>query len=214
MPPTPAAPASPPGCARLRGPEAYGDSVKSPIKKICAKCEVTPLDIAPAQLATNGLVPAVVSALQKDPSIKYLITPDGAFIGLLPSALKAAGIEGVKIAGGAADINNTQALVSGTEAAWTLEPTDQFGWVAVDIAAHRSLGMAIEEDKIGRPQQLARRTSGPRPTSSPIRRTTAASSRSSGAGSDVCSTVTGAGDLRVLGAGAAGPLPHEGWRRT
>ena len=82
----------------------------------------------------------------------------------VPSALKAAGIKGVKIAGGAADINNTQALVSGTEAAWTLEPNDQFGWVAVDIAAHKALGMAIEKDKIGRLQQLATPANAGTPT--------------------------------------------------
>ena len=135
--------------------KAYGDSVKATVKKGCSGCSTTALDVAPAQLATNSLVPAVVSALQKDRSIKYLLTTDGAFIAALPSALKAAGITDVKIAGGAADINNTQALVSGTEAAWTLEPTDQFGWVGVDIAARKLLGMPIEQAQILRPLMLA-----------------------------------------------------------
>lgn len=135
--------------------KAYGDGFKSTVKKVCTACSISSLNIAPAQLATNGVVPAIVSALQKDPSVKYLIATDGAFVASLPAALKAAGITGVKIAGGAADINNTQALVSGTEAAWTLEPTDQFGWVAVDIAARKLLGMDIPEADGGRPQMLA-----------------------------------------------------------
>lgn len=135
--------------------KAYGDAFKAKVPQVCKACSVTALDIAPAQLATNGVVPAIVSALQKDPSITYLVATDGAFLSGLPAAMAAAGITTVKIAGGAADISNSQALVAGTEAAWTLEPTDQFGWVAVDIAARTLLGMPVEQDKILRPQLLA-----------------------------------------------------------
>ncbi len=133
---------------------AYGDGFRSELSAVCSACEVTDLDVAPAQLATNGLVPAIVSALQKDPSIDYLVTTDGAFLSGLPSALAAAGITTVKVAGGAPDINNMEALVSGTNAAWTAEPTDQFGWVAVDIAARTVLGMDVEPTGGGRPQWL------------------------------------------------------------
>lgn len=135
--------------------KAYGDAFKAEVNKICSGCRLSSLDIAPAQLATNGVVPAIVSALQRDPSIKYVVATDGAFVAGLPSALKAAGINGIKIAGGAADITNTEALAAGTEAAWTLEPTDQFGWVAVDIAARKVLGMPILQAAELRPQMLA-----------------------------------------------------------
>ncbi len=131
----------------------YGDGFKAKVAEICSGCSVTPLDIAPAQLA--DAVPTVVSALQKDPSIKYVIATDGAFLAGLPAALKAANITGVQIAGGAADVNNMTELTTGGNAAWTAEPPQQFGWVAVDIAAKTLLKMPITADADGgRPQML------------------------------------------------------------
>jgi len=47
--------------------KAYGDGFKAAAKKACG---VSALDIAPAQLATNGVGPAIASDLQKDPSLK------------------------------------------------------------------------------------------------------------------------------------------------
>ena len=130
----------------------YGDGFKAKVAEICSACELTLLDIAPAQLA--DAVPTIVSALQKDPDIKYVIATDGAFIPGLPSALKAAGLEGIKIAGGAADVNNFIELTTGGNSAWTAEAPDQFGWVAVDILARTLLGMDIDAAGGGRPQML------------------------------------------------------------
>lgn len=131
----------------------YGDGFKAKVAEICSQCELTSLDIAPAQL--GDIVPTIISALQKDPEIKYVISTDGAFIPGLPSALAAAGIEGVQIAGGAADVNNMTALTTGDNSAWTAEAPEQFGWVAVDIAARTLLGMdVVVPAGGGRPQML------------------------------------------------------------
>ena len=130
----------------------YGDGFKAKVAEICSQCELTALDIAPAQL--GDVVPTIISALQKDPDIKYVITTDGAFIPGLPSALKAAGLDDVKIAGGAADVNNFLELTTGGNSAWTAEAPDQFGWVAVDIIARTLLGMEVVDAGGGRPQML------------------------------------------------------------
>ena len=146
--------------------KAYGDAAKATIAKICAACEVTPLDITIPQLSSNGVVPAIVSALQKDKDIKYVLTSDGAFLNGLPSALKAAGIDGIKIGGGSPNIINKQGLVDGTESAWTDEPIKMYGWVAVDIAARASLGMPIAASGGGRTQQLLLKSNVGTPTDS------------------------------------------------
>ncbi len=130
----------------------FGEGFKGKVAKICTECKLTSLDIAPAQLA--DAVPTIVSALQKDPSIKYVIATDGAFIAGLPSALKAAGLKDIKIAGGAADVNNIAALTTGDNAAWAAEAPEQFGWVAVDIAARTLLKMEVSPAGGGRPQML------------------------------------------------------------
>lgn len=134
--------------------KSYGDSVKSVLKTGCAKCVVTPLDITLPQLTASGQNAAVVAALQKDKSIKYLVATDGAFIGGIQAALKAANIKGVKIAGGAPAITNLQNLANGTEDAWTGEAISQMGWSIVDITARALLGMSVTAADGGRPQQL------------------------------------------------------------
>jgi len=135
--------------------KAYGDGFKEQFPKSCTACTMTVLDNAPAQLATNGIVPAVVSALQKDPDINYVVSTDTAFLAAgLPSALKAAGITGVKIVGGSPDINSLQGVKSGSIAAVTGTGEDQYGWTAVDIVARTMLGMDVPEGGGGRVQQI------------------------------------------------------------
>ena len=135
--------------------KAYGDGFKKGISAGCAACKVTNLDLAPAQLATGGVVPAIVSALQKDPSIKYLAATDGAFLVGIDAALKAANISGVKIVGGSPDINNLKGLLDGSQTAWSASAEDQYGWVALDIIARKLLGMAIPPADGGRVTMIA-----------------------------------------------------------
>lgn len=130
------------------------DGMRDALKTGCAKCVVTSLDVTVPQLTDGGLVPAVVAALQKDPSIKYLLSSDGAFLGGLDAALKAANLTGIKVAGAEPAITNKQNLVTGSEHAWSDEPISQTGWQIIDIAARASLGMEVPAGDGGRPQRL------------------------------------------------------------
>ena len=134
--------------------KAYGDGFKGQIKNACSACKMTNLDNAPAQLANNGIVPSVIAALQKDKSIKYLASTDGAFLIGISSALKAAGLEDIKILGGSPDINNLTALKAGTQTAWTGAAEDQYGWIALDIIGRKTLGMTIPDGDGGRVTQV------------------------------------------------------------
>ena len=96
--------------------KAYADGFERTIKAGCKACEISRLDLAPAQLANNGVVPAIVSALQKDKDVDYLATSDGAFLVGINASLKAAGLDGKKIVGGSPDINNLRALEDGSDA--------------------------------------------------------------------------------------------------
>ncbi len=133
---------------------AHGTGFKAAVAAGCKKCTVTSLDVTVPQLAKGEFVSSVVSALQKDPSIKYLITTDGAFIDGLSAALDAAGMKDIKIAGGSASINNLAALDTGTENAWAGEAIHMDGWIAIDIAARAMLGMTIPDSGGRRTQQL------------------------------------------------------------
>lgn len=135
--------------------KAYGDGFKAAMTKGCAACKVTALDLAPAQLASNGVVPAIVSALQKDKSIKYVAATDGAFLIGINTALKAAGLTDIKIVGGSPDINNLNALKQGTQTAWTAAAEDQYGWVALDIIGRKLNGQEIPPGDGGRVSMIA-----------------------------------------------------------
>jgi ribose transport system substrate-binding protein len=123
--------------------KAYGEGFEKAMEEGCSACTVTRLDLAPAQLANNGVVPAIVSALQKEKDVDYLAATHGGFlVGINPS-LKAAGLEDVKIVGGSPDINNLQALIDGTQLAWTGAAEDQYGWVALDIIGRTLNGQDV-----------------------------------------------------------------------
>ena len=135
--------------------KAYGEGFKDTMAKGCSGCKVTPLDLAPAQLANNGVVPAIVSALQKDKSITYLAATDGAFLVGINPALTAAGLKNIKILGGSPDINNLNALKQGTQTAWTAAAEDQYGWVALDIIGRKLGGQEIPPGDGGRVAMIA-----------------------------------------------------------
>jgi len=134
--------------------KAFGDGFKAEMARGCSACQVTPLDLTPAQLATNGIVPAIISALQKDPSISYLVNTDGAFIGGLEPALKAAGINNLNIVSGSPDINNATAVKNGTQLSIIASPESQYGWIAMDIVLRTMEHMAVPLADGGRPMQL------------------------------------------------------------
>ena len=135
--------------------KAYGDGFKEQFPQSCSACTMATLDNAPAQLATNGIVPSVISELQKDPKIKYVVSTDTAFLAAgLPSAMKAAGITGVKIVGGSPDINSLQGIVSGSLAAVSATAEDQYGWTAVDIIARTMTKTDVPAGDGGRVQMI------------------------------------------------------------
>lgn len=146
--------------------KAMGDSLESTVAEACSGCTTKSLDITLPQLSSGATNPAIVAAIQKDPSIKYVLATNGAFIGGLSAALKASNMTDVKIAGASATVNNQQALLDGTEHAWAAEPILQNGWIVMDIAARALLGMDVPEGDGGRPVQLLTQDNIEKPTES------------------------------------------------
>jgi ribose transport system substrate-binding protein len=134
--------------------KAYGDGFRDEISKQCSNCKVTSLNVTPAQVASNGVVSAVVAALQKDHSIKYLASTDGTFLTGISTALKAAGLSGIKIVGGSPSINNLTDLKSGNTLAWTGADEEQYGWVGMDIVLRTALKMTVPSADSGSVLQI------------------------------------------------------------
>jgi ribose transport system substrate-binding protein len=128
-----------PGVAVLN---AVGTEFQALVAQNCPGCSVTAIQVSVPQFSTDGGVSAAVSALQKDPSMKYLITEQGDTDQGLPAALSGAGLSGIQIAGAYPSTTAIGYLRDGTAAGFVNIPRLGLGWMEVDIAALYSLGIA------------------------------------------------------------------------
>lgn len=129
---------------------SFGKTVKSE----CPSCAVTALNATPAEQGANAITPAVVAAIQRDPSINYVVATDGVMIPALPNALKAASINHVTIGSGLATSENEQDIIAGTEQAGMAGNFQYLGWQVVDNEARFLEGMRIGADGGGMPEEL------------------------------------------------------------
>jgi ribose transport system substrate-binding protein len=133
----------------------FSDSFDATVKSSCSGCSVTDLNATIPQVESGQATSAIVSALQKNPSIKYVVACDAPFVDALPAALKAAGLYGkVKIVGGGATSVEEKGLQAGTFAALTSLAQRYTGWLMVDAAARHVEGMTIAPSDGGEPIQL------------------------------------------------------------
>ncbi|MHB1088865.1 MAG: sugar ABC transporter substrate-binding protein [Acidimicrobiales bacterium] len=120
----------------------------------CSSCVVTSLDATVSEQANNQITPAVVAAIQRDPSINYVIATDGVMIPALPTALSAASISKITIGSGLSTQENQQDIMAGTETAGTAGNFQYLGWQVVDNAARKLEGMRIGANGGGMPEEL------------------------------------------------------------
>lgn len=139
-----------------------GSGFRDEVAGRCPGCKVTTLDVTGTEVAANGVTSAIVSALQRNPSIGYVAASDIALAPGLPAALKAAGLTDVKILGGAATPIDEQNVRDGTEAAVMQNDLVYCGWQIMDVLLRHEAGMTFTVDDGGMPQQiLTKATIGP-----------------------------------------------------
>lgn len=141
------------------------DRYLATVKGSCTGCSAATVDVTLAQVSSGGVVTAVVSALQRDPSVKYVVTVQGEFTQGLQAAVKAAGLTGVKLVGINPAQFNQQELLTGQASAFASLPFNIIAWKAVDVALRSAQGMTIEpgdgllplqlltKDTVGTPQE-------------------------------------------------------------
>jgi ribose transport system substrate-binding protein len=120
----------------------------------CGQCKVQELDVTLAQVGANQVVSAVEAALQRNPSINYVLSVQGGFTDGLPAALRSIGESKVKIIGTYPTIATEQDIVNGSVQAFTLTSYSILGWNAVDIALRFSEGMAMTPGVGEGPRQI------------------------------------------------------------
>ena len=121
----------------------------------CKACKLTALDLTIPEIESGAINSTIVTALQRDPTIKYVYLCDGAFGDGLTSALSAAGLTGVQVIGQAADTTMETAIKAGTSVkAFTALALNYGSYLMVDLAARWMEGMKASPADGGLPAQL------------------------------------------------------------
>lgn len=113
----------------------YTKTFTSTVKSLCSACKVTEVDQQITDIGTK--TPAsVVSTVQRDPSINWLIFTIGDLTIGVPEALKAANLSGkVSIGGETPTQKNFSEMKSGADEAWTGFSAPILGYRDADMAA-------------------------------------------------------------------------------
>lgn len=120
----------------------------------CTGCSAKAVDVSLAQVAGNQVVPAVVSAVQRNPDVKYVVTVHGEFTQGIGAALKAAGRPDVKLIGVNPAEFNQQDLLRGETLAFSSLPFHIMAWKAVDAVLRYQQALPIELGNGPLPLQL------------------------------------------------------------
>ena len=131
------------------------DAFSAEVKAKCPSCTVTKDSVSVAAVNSGGAVPATVSALQRDPSINYVFTVNGAFYTGLAGQLSSLGLANrVKIGGVLATAANEANIRIGKEAAYVNYSITIIGWMMMDIALRHMEGMPVPASDSAVPYQL------------------------------------------------------------
>jgi ABC-type sugar transport system substrate-binding protein len=109
------------------------DAFTATVDKQCPACKVSYTLVQASDVNTPAATQAVVSKLQSDPSVKYLMFTYGDLSLGVASALQQAGISGIKIFGDAPNTTDIAALRSGQNAWWIDESPVLQGWMSLYV---------------------------------------------------------------------------------
>jgi ribose transport system substrate-binding protein len=113
----------------------------------CPDCKTTVVDQTLADIGTKT-PQSVVSTLQKDPSINYILFTFGDLATGVTAALDTAGLSAqAKVIGSAVSNAGLQNLRDGKDAAWVGLPPQLLGWRSIDVFARMFNGDSLDEEK-------------------------------------------------------------------
>ena len=124
------------------------DAYKAEMKKNCATCTVTDLNVTIDDLVGGKIAGKVASQLQSNPKINYVFGSFGPLMFGLTASLKTAGLDKqVKVYGQDFSKINLDEIIAGTNGAWSADPKAYAAWLMVDAAARLSVGMPLDEER-------------------------------------------------------------------
>lgn len=131
----------------------FDTAFRADVSQMCPACSLTPLTGTIAEVTGGGATSAIISALQRDPSIGWVVTDEGVWVDGLPAAASNAGIH-VKVVGQAADPVDETDIKNGTMTAFTGVALSYGEWAMIDAVLRHLEGMPIPPNEGDEPVQL------------------------------------------------------------
>ena len=132
----------------------FAESLEDQVEKTCPSCKTTPLKQTFDDALNGNLTANVVAKLRSDRTIKYAVFDNSAEIAGLDPALKAAGLDDIKLIGHSIDPTTVQSMQSGQAKTFMAYNFRYGGWRAMDIALRHSVGDPTEDPDAVTPYQL------------------------------------------------------------
>ena len=125
------------------------------LKRVCPGCSAKTINATVAQVGSpataNGLL---ISAAQRNPSVGYIISADGALNVGIPAALAGAGLSKIKYAAALGQLENQSQIMAGRESAVTGGSIGYYGWQMTDAVLRAMEKMSVPPGDGGQPHQL------------------------------------------------------------
>lgn len=122
-------------------------AMEQAIKANCGGCSAKVLPLTIPQLANQQIPSTVVAKLRQDPTITHVVAMSGTFLIGLPTALKAAGLQGkVHVGGALAREDNIGELHNGNLAMVTNQSEFVSSYLVMDAAYRLAQGARLETD--------------------------------------------------------------------
>lgn len=134
--------------------DAFTSQFQSTVQKLCSACKLKMVNISLPQVAAGDTTSIVISALKANPSYKYLIYDNGDFAIGINSALEAAGLTGISVAGYILDTSGAAELKAGNESAWMGYSPYYQAYGIMDIALRYVEGVPITANDNTQPTQV------------------------------------------------------------
>ena len=128
---------------------AAEEALKAGLEAGCSKCTFDVIPVTIEDLGGGKVPQSIASYLQENTDTNYVMFAFGGLPTGVSAALKTAGITDVKLVGGDFSAPSLQAIVDGTESAWTSNPKAEASWVMAHAMVLDSLGDTYTEERAG-----------------------------------------------------------------
>lgn len=117
----------------------FTESIEKNLAELCEGCGTRVVNVDVADIG-KGIPNTVVSTIQQNPNIKYVMFGFGSMTTGVAAQLREAGLTDVKIGGQTPSAPNLQAIEDGSEHAWVGQDGTLVGWRMIDAFARHAVG--------------------------------------------------------------------------